>query len=240
MREPLDRFRATIACLPMLCLACPSTAAEPGMAAFERLVIDAQPPKNPWIKAVGDLDGDGDLDVIVGGVLWYENPRPNGDPGKGPWKVHRIGSHHTHDVEVADLDKDGTPDVVVRGQSAFGSKQEGRRIVIFKQLSPTSWSSREIACPDGEGLKVADLNGDGRPDVVVARMHQGRSPQEVSVYLNADRGRKWTKLVVSTKGSHNIVVADLDGDGRPDILGANHGGPFQPVEWWRNGLLHQP
>ena len=29
---------------------------------------------------------------------------------------------------------------------------------------------------------------------------------------------------------------DLDGDGKSDILGANHGGPFQPVEWWKNRL----
>ncbi len=361
-----------------------SPAADPPKSAFERIEIDAQPPNSPWIKAVGDLNGDGrpdviiggssgplvwyanpnwrrsviaaggydsvdaeaadvdedgDLDVVVGGALWYENPRPDGDPARSPWRAHRIGTHATHDVEVADLDKDGKLDVVLRGQSGFGHK-EGNRIVIFKQLSPTSWSSREITCPDGEGLKLADLNRDGRPDIVLggrwhenrgeilkgawrehvfttawthadckvdvgdfngdgrldvvltpaefrggkyriawyeapadpaspqwpehvieasietvvhglavadvngdgradvvaARMHQGDSPQEASVYVNAEAGRKWTKLVVSTKGSHNIVAADIDGDARPDILGANHGGPFQPVEVWMNRL----
>jgi hypothetical protein len=348
---------------------------------FERIEIDASPPQNPWIKIAGDVDGDGkldviiggskgplvwyaapgwskhvvaeggyesvdgeavdvdgdgDLDLVIGGVLWYENPRPKGDPRKGPWRTRRIGTHRTHDVEAADLDGDGKVDVAVRGQTGFGHK-EGHRILIFRQNSPDDWTSREILCPEGEGLRLADIDGDrdldiviagrwyenpgdilkgawrehvystaweqgdtkvatgdidgdgrldialtpaefkdqfyriswfrapadrkagkweehvieqriesvvhalgladmdrdGRLDVVTARMHQGAAPQEVSVYLNGEAGRRWTRRVVSTKGSHNIVLADLDGDGVIDILGANHGGPYQPVELWK-------
>lgn len=39
-------------------------------------------------------------------------------------------------------------------------------------------------------------------------------------------------MIVAEGGSHDILVSDFDGDGRPDILGANHGGPRQPVEPW--------
>jgi CubicO group peptidase (beta-lactamase class C family) len=84
------------------------------------------------------------------------------------------------------------------------------------------------------GLAVADMNGDGHADIVSARMHQGAAPREVAVFLNEDRGRTWTKVVVSERGSHDILVADFSGDGRPDILGANHGGNDQPVEVWLN------
>ena len=83
-------------------------------------------------------------------------------------------------------------------------------------------------------LAVADFDGDGRLDLVAAHMHQGTSPQEVVVYLNGGGGLNWRRQVIATTGSHDIVAADLDGDGRPDILGANHGGPFQPVELWLN------
>lgn len=337
---------------------------------FERVEIDANPPRDPWIKVVADLDGDrapdiaiggargplvwyrapswsksviaeggydsvdgeacdldrdGDLDLVIGGVLWYEN---TGRPGA--WPAHRIARHRTHDVEVGDLDRDGRIDVVVRGQSGFGAK-EGHRILMYRQLAPGRWESRELRCPEGEGLKLADVdgdrdldiviaarwyenpawtervystawtygdatvdagdvNGDGRldivlapaeykggvyriawfegprkptsaawtghtieprietvvhslrladcngdrsPDLVAARMHQGAPPQEVSVYWNQGRGLSWSRQVLSTRGSHGLVVADLDGNGVPDVVGANHGGPYQPVELWR-------
>jgi hypothetical protein len=54
------------------------------------------------------------------------------------------------------------------------------------------------------------------------------------VNLNAGGGASWKRQVIATTGSHDIVAADLNGDGRPDVLGANHGGPFQPVELWLN------
>jgi hypothetical protein len=54
------------------------------------------------------------------------------------------------------------------------------------------------------------------------------------LYLNGGGGRDWKRQVIASTGSHDIVTADLDGDGRPDILGANHGGPFQLVELWLN------
>jgi hypothetical protein len=38
--------------------------------------------------------------------------------------------------------------------------------------------------------------------------------------------------VLSERGSHDILTTDFNGDGRPDILGANHAGDYQPVELW--------
>jgi len=51
----------------------------------------------------GDVDGDGDLDLVLGGVVWYENPSPKGDPSKTLWVAHRMGKHECHDIEIGDL-----------------------------------------------------------------------------------------------------------------------------------------
>lgn len=363
-------------------------AGEPSSLRFQRTVVDDKPPQSPWIKIVGDLngdgmpdviiggakgplvwyrspdwkkcfiaaggyntvggavadiDGDGDLDVALGGVVWLENPAPRGDPAVDPWPAHEVERRRGHDLLAADLDGDGKVDLIMRDQSAFGSKT-GHTIFLYKQIAPTRWTRRDIRCTDGEGIGVADLNRDGRPDLVVggswfensgdllngpwsehrfttewnyphakvaigdlsgdgrpdvllapaeprggshriawyeapadpkagnwrqhvieepvetvihglavadfdrdgspdlvaAHMHQGKAPQEVVVYLNAGGGLRWTRQVIATTGSHDVVAADLDGDGRPDILGANHGGPFQPVELWRNRGVLKP
>jgi hypothetical protein len=83
-------------------------------------------------------------------------------------------------------------------------------------------------------LGVADMNNDGKPDVVIAEMHQGADPDEVRIYLNQGGGLKWTKQVLSTTGSHDIVVADIGADGDLDIVGANHAGSLQAVQLWEN------
>lgn len=369
----------TLFYLASTCLLRPAEAPD---VSFKHVVIDKTPPQNPWIKIVGDLngdgkpdiivggakgplvwyrnpdwrkfliapggydtvggavvdiDGDGDLDIALGGVVWFENPGPKGDPAKDPWLIHEVDKRRGHDLLAADLDGDGKVDLIMRDQSSFGSKA-GHSIFLYKQITPTNWAMRELRCGEGEGICVADLNGDGKPDIVIggswfensgdslkgswtehifttewnyphtkvaigdlngdgrldiilapaelqggthriawyeapadpkagnwkqhiieepvetvihalavadfnrdgkldlvaAHMHQGKSPQEVVVYLNAGGGLTWRRQVIATTGSHDVVAADIDGDGRPDILGANHGGPFQPVELWLN------
>ena len=278
------------------------------------------------MPALCDIDRDGDLDVVMGGTLWYENPRPKKDPAKAPWPPHRIEQLKSHDIELADLDGDGDLDVVGRDQGKSGDV-----IKLWRQDGPDQWTARDLAVPKGEGLRVGDLDGDGDADVVIggrwyknpgrivggrwaehvfgkwhetcvveiadinqdgrsdvvltaseavykgswfeapadpaagpwkehviddsldfahgvwavdidgdgdrdvvtAEMHQSRRDR-VLVYLNQGDGLKWERVVLSTKGSHDIFIADVGKDGDLDILGANWSGPYQPVELWEN------
>jgi hypothetical protein len=69
--------------------------------------------------------------------------------------------------------------------------------------------------------------------VVIAEMHQGEDPDEVSIVLNQGKGISWHKQVISKRGSHDVLVVDIDEDGDLDIVGANHAG-VHPIEMWRN------
>ena len=66
-------------------------------------------------------------------------------------------------------------------------------------------------------------------------MEQSRY-RRVGVYWNLGQSLKWKQQVVSTEGSHNLRVADLNNDGYLDIIGANHGNydGRTPIEAWLN------
>jgi hypothetical protein len=284
-----------------------------------------------------DIDNDGDQDIVMGGIVWYENPGATNQSTARPWTAHRVAHLRTHDVEVGDLDGDGKLDIVTRNQSSFGNPS-GNRFHVWRQQTPDNWSGLEVECPHGEGIKlsdldrdgdldviigtrwyentgdilkgpwtehiystlwkhadtevqchdlnndgrldivltpaelkggiyhiswfkapedaktpnwrehvieevqetvvhalgVADINNDGKTDVVIAEMHQGTDPDEVRVYLNQGGGLTWTREVLSATGSHDIVLADIGADGDIDIVGANHAGSFQAVQLWEN------
>jgi hypothetical protein len=82
-------------------------------------------------------------------------------------------------------------------------------------------------------LRVCDLNGNGKPDIVAAEMHQS-DRKRVLVYVNQEDSLSWKQQVLSAKGSHAICVADTNGNGLLDIVGANWSGDYQPVELWVN------
>lgn len=184
---------------------------------------------------VSDLDGDGHPDIVIGGI-WFEN----GGTSKTQveWQRHRFASWHPNaSVAVADVDSDGRDDVVLTPAEL---EDEYYRISWFEappSRTDSSWTEHVIA-QDVEAvyhsLALADLNLDGQTDVVTAEMHQSEDPDEVVVYVNQERGATWTKQVLSKKGSHLLQVKDIDGDGDPDIMGANWSGDYQPIELWRN------
>jgi hypothetical protein len=178
----------------------------------------------------GDLDGDGDIDIAIRNG-WYENP---GDPIKAPWAKHSFQAKGPNGkVEISDIDGDGKLDVVV------SSEEETDGITWFRNPSENTkgaWAATNIIAPDSgwkglHTLQLADFDGDGDLDVFTAEMH-GRQQQRVAICENADgKGNIWQVHILSKCGTHNAKVADLNGDGAPDIAGKNYDKDKRPRIW---------
>ena len=159
--------------------------------------------------AVLDVDGDGRIDFVAGGA-WYRQPE---DPKTGPWPRHVFDPDLSgvHDVVAADLDGNGRKDVVTM------SDRNDLRWYKIPDDPTKPWERRHIARSLHAGLAAGDIDGDGDTDLI-------RS----SVWLeNLDRGRRWVEHRFCSipwadreqfRGASRSAVADINRDGRPDIV----------------------
>lgn len=134
------------------------------------------------------------------------------------------GSNGTGGTAAADLDGDGRDEFVAQ--------------ILFRiyDLGDAGWESHQpLASLDGRGdrfagdIEIADINGDGAPDIVVPDSDNSGTVGAVSWFENpGSLAGRWTEHVVETfdgQGEGNVVthlseleVADIDGDGWQDIV----------------------
>jgi hypothetical protein len=183
---------------------------------------------------VGDVDGDGDMDIVVGGESWsgssikgcrvYVNNGTTG--GKIDWdEVTGPDTNMYYDQCVlADIDDDDDLDIVA------GTRSNGIRCWTGNGGSggTFSWTAANTNLPtSGEytGVAVADMNKDGDLDIV-ATDYSGSSPA-VRLYTGNGAGT-WTSRASSmptdSAQSFGIAVGDVDKDGDMDIVYGRTGG----------------
>jgi len=186
------------------------------------------------VEAV-DLDRDGDLDVAIAAAgenepWWAENV----DGAGGVWSPAPLGVSIltlANDLAVGDVDGDGDPDLVV-------SKDADSILLIENTAGDASaWSSSFLYDPNEPGaLTLHDLDRDGDLDLVGASV----SDDDLRWWENRiDDGLPWVEHLVASSfgGPSATAVADLDGDGDPEILAA--AGDDGRVALWPNRDIHR-
>lgn len=198
---------------------------------------------------LGDFNGDGILDPLatgfMGGVTaWYEQT----GNATAPWKRHVIDQSSPQPAHGmgADIDGDGDADVVMAvGMRVVENRAnlDAHEVIWYENTwKGERWTKHLIdKLPFAFEAVAGDLNGDGRLDVVA--ISYAKTAAHLVWYENpGDFKSSWKKHVLKSDWAYGnqVVIADLNGDGRSDILAESGSDrravPWSDVRWWENRI----
>jgi hypothetical protein len=201
--------------------------------------------------AIADLEDDGRTEVVVG--TGYKTDQGWGTiyvwagDGSQPKPLRSYGPYDSRlrGLEVADLDGDGRMEIAVGCGANLGDIEgSGFLRVLDASTGAVEWTSPDLG-GDCEGLVIADVDADERPDIVVGegyryregRVHVLQWDPSSSAYTE-----QWRSEDIGPK-PWGVAVGDCDGDGLPEMVVGNQPGYVRiydattHVEEWKSELL---
>lgn len=199
---------------------------------FERLSIDSALTVGKQVM-VADFDGDGFADIIAlseGSISWYRNMEGNGFLEQSLFQAASTSDwHKARYLDVADINQDGSPDFVA---------SRANQLVLYLNDGEGNFTETELnnAPVPIYLLRIADMNVDGNPDVLVCENFG-----DMYVFLGNGLGSlEYEGVVLDNSGSYisSLHVLPIFGEGPVDIyLSYSYEGTGDGLIYWSEGEL---
>ncbi|HPF40199.1 MAG TPA: VCBS repeat-containing protein [Phycisphaerae bacterium] len=182
---------------------------------LRRIILDSL--SSPLAVYAADLDGDSDLDVIVGSenddrTLWC--PNLDGAGAFGPAQTISIVADRPQTIVAADIDNDQDLDIIL------GSKNDNTLAWVENTDGLGTFGPRHIISMTQNNVNsvaAADMDGDGHIDIVAC----GSAGDELSWYRNTDGAGSFGSgihITLATPLNPTLALTDYDGNGTPDLF----------------------
>lgn len=157
-------------------------------------------------------------------LLTYANSTVNFTATSFAPKVEIPGGNNMFQTVLMDMDNDGKADMLTSSgpENSFATNRNTSTVGTVSFAARSTYAT--VASGQPFGIAAGDLNGDGKPDVVVANITTGQlsvAANTTAVAGNISYGTRADFMVSATASPRAVSIADIDNDGKPEMLCTN-------------------